>query len=328
MENLSISPPEGADGDRDAPAYRSGVAARLAGLPVETLRVWERRYGLSATPRSLRGQRLYSAAQVRRLGMLKQLVDQGHPIGVLAGLSLEQLEDLAGAAGGTGTAAGPLRIAVVGRNLARRMQADRRGDHGLDVQRSCDDLEHAAAALAGVSAEALVVELSELDDSAVPLIVAARDALAVSAVIVLYRFCASATIRQLRMNGCLVARVPAELGELTLLCRTAMAGKSVLPAAPQRLVVAPRRFNDDVLSTVTNASSTLQCECPRHLADLLLMTGSFERYSAQCASRNEADAQLHKDLEHAAGLARTVLEAAMERLARAEGLSLPDMEAT
>src|SRR5436305_1793865 len=25
--------------------YRSGVAARLAGLPVETLRVWERRYG-------------------------------------------------------------------------------------------------------------------------------------------------------------------------------------------------------------------------------------------------------------------------------------------
>ena len=38
--------------------------------------------------------------------------------------------------------------------------------------------------------------------------------------------------------------------------------------------------------------------------------------------RNEADAQLHRDLEHAAGLARTVLEAAMERLARAEGLPL------
>jgi hypothetical protein len=34
---------------------------------------------------------------------------------------------------------------------------------------------------------------------------------------------------------------------------------------------------------------------------------------------------LHKDLEQAAALARTVLEAAMERLARAEGLSLPGL---
>ncbi|HEY0490322.1 MAG TPA: hypothetical protein VGD30_12465 [Telluria sp.] len=56
------------------------------------------------------------------------------------------------------------------------------------------------------------------------------------------------------------------------------------------------------------------------------MSGSFERYSAQCASRNEADAQLHKQLEYAAGLARTVLEAAMERLARAEGMPLPGMD--
>ncbi|PJI53093.1 hypothetical protein CTI14_33225, partial [Methylobacterium radiotolerans] len=41
--------------------YRSGVAARLAGLSPETLRVWERRYNLSDVERSARGQRLYSA---------------------------------------------------------------------------------------------------------------------------------------------------------------------------------------------------------------------------------------------------------------------------
>jgi len=67
--------------------YRTGAAARLAGLPVETLRVWERRYSLSDAERSERGQRLYSAEQVARLGLLKQLVDQGHSIGVLAGLN-------------------------------------------------------------------------------------------------------------------------------------------------------------------------------------------------------------------------------------------------
>ena len=50
--------------------YRSGVAARLAGLSPETLRVWERRYNLSGAERSARGQRLYSAELVRLLIML------------------------------------------------------------------------------------------------------------------------------------------------------------------------------------------------------------------------------------------------------------------
>lgn len=314
------------NGDKSAPAYRSGVAARLAGLPVETLRVWERRYALSDTSRSDSGQRLYSAAQVRRLGLLKQLVDQGHPIGQLAGLRLEELEALIGSAGASQhVAGGRMRVAVVGQNLVRRIAADRRENGGLDVQRSCDDLTQAVALFEGAHVDALLVELSELDNVAVPLIVAARDALGISAVVVMYRFCASATIRELRAQGCLVARVPAELGELMQLCRTAMAGKPPLPAAPARSQVAPRRFNDEVLTAITNASNTLQCECPRHLAELLMMTGSFERYSAQCANRNEADAQLHQDLEHAAGLARTVLEAAMARLARAEGMSLPEI---
>lgn len=313
--------------DQQSPAYRTGVAARMAGLPVETLRVWERRYGLSDTSRSDRGQRLYSAAQVRRLGMLKQLVDQGHPIGVLASLPIEQLEELAGTgAAGAVLPTGPVRVAVVGRNLHRRIVAERRDDMGLDVERSCDDLAQAPAALEGAVVDVLLIESSELDDGAVPGILAARDALAVEAVVVLYRFCPSTTIRNLRAQGCLVARVPAELGELMLLCRSALAGKPLLPAAPVRPAVAPLRFNDDVLAAITNASSVLQCECPRHLADLLLMTGSFERYSAQCASRNEADAQLHRDLEYAAGMARTVLEAAMERLARAEGLKLPGID--
>ena len=53
------------------------------------------------------------------------------------------------------------------------------------------------------------------------------------------------------------------------------------------------------------------------------MLGSFERYSAQCASRSQSDAQLHRELGHAAGLARSVLETAMERLVLAEGLPMP-----
>ena len=319
VNNQVVSPAqEGA-----VPSYRSGVAARLAGLPVETLRVWERRYGLSDTNRSPHGQRLYSADQVRRLGLLKQLVDQGHPIGSLATLPVEQLEALSVPARVNGAGlAGPVRIAVIGAGLGRRLAAGGRDVVELDVSGGCDRLEAAGTALDAVRAEVLVVELSELDDSAVPLIVAARDTVHATAALVLYRFCASATIRELRSRGCLVARVPAEMGELALLCRAALEGRRLPDSRPAPQTIAPRRFDDKTLAMYAAVNNKLQCECPRHLADLLMMVVSFERYSAQCASRNVEDAELHLELEHAAGTARTILEVAMERLARAEGLDV------
>ncbi|MFC5459745.1 MerR family transcriptional regulator [Massilia niabensis] len=306
--------------------YRSGAAARLAGLPVETLRMWERRYSLSDAERSERGQRLYSAEQVARLGLLKQLVDQGYAIGILASLAPEQLQAMlaAGAAGARATA-GPVPVVLAGAALSRRVAAER-SLPGLDVRASCARLEQVAEQGAGSGAQVLVVELSELDDTALAPIAAARAASGVAATVVLYRFCPSATIRALRAQGCLVTRVPADLGELALLCRAALAGQGV--ASPQgrtapATAVAPPRFDDDALAAMTAASNRLSCECPRHLSDLLMMLFSFERYSAQCANRNPEDARLHAQLELAAGQARMVLEEAMEALAIAEGLPLP-----
>jgi len=44
-------------------------------MPVATLRVWERRYDVTRAALSASGQRLYSADDVRRLALLKQLGD-------------------------------------------------------------------------------------------------------------------------------------------------------------------------------------------------------------------------------------------------------------
>jgi MerR family transcriptional regulator, light-induced transcriptional regulator len=302
------------------PSYRSGVAARLAGLSVETLRVWERRYGLSDTERSEHGQRLYSAEQVNRLRQLKHLVDQGHPIGLIATLSAEQLQELTGTSAPGPNAAAPVRVALVGHSLKERLAASGRNGMSLDVRCSCGSLEQAASVLSGASAEVLVIELSELDDSAIPSIIEARAAAKVQAVVVLYRFCSSATIRQLRMHGCLVARVPADPGELVTLCRTALVGERVVFDPDNGEEPVPPRFDIDALTTLSTASNKVGCECPRHLAEILLTVGSFERYSAQCASRNEEDMLLHQELGRAAGQARGILEEAMARLVRAEGL--------
>lgn len=310
--------------DGATPAYRSGVAARLAGLPVETLRVWERRYGISDTSRSAHGQRLYSDAQVRRLRLMKQLVDQGHPIGALAHLSLEQLGALA-VVPASRSAAQPMRVGLVGQALLRRLVGGGRELIALDIVAQCSDLDGVAAAMSGAGAEVLLIEIAELDDSVVAALVALRQQLGVTCV-VLYRFCASATIRQLRAHGCFVARAPSDVAEIVLLCQAALASVSA-PAAQAPMTghgaPAPRRFDDQALALLAAASNSVLCECPRHLSDILLMLNSFERYSEQCATRTPADALLHEQLKHAAGSARVLLENALERLARADGLPLP-----
>lgn len=62
---------------KDKPTYNIGVVARLTGIPVATLRAWERRYGFPDLQRSAGGQRLYSDEDVNALRWVKARVDSG-----------------------------------------------------------------------------------------------------------------------------------------------------------------------------------------------------------------------------------------------------------
>ncbi|HYW45371.1 MAG TPA: MerR family transcriptional regulator [Bryobacteraceae bacterium] len=74
--------------------YPIRAVAKLTGIPVDTLRAWERRYHAVTPDRSARG-RQYSDAEVRRLLLLRTAVDGGHAIGQVAALSDAELQDLA-----------------------------------------------------------------------------------------------------------------------------------------------------------------------------------------------------------------------------------------
>ncbi|MVW70735.1 MerR family transcriptional regulator [Bordetella sp. 15P40C-2] len=213
---------------------------------------------------------------------------------------------------------GPIHLAGIGAALPHRIAARGRESLDMEIVHQGASLEQTGLPSPGARIDVLVIEQSELHESAVPSILEARHACAGASLLVLYRYCASATIRRLRSQGCLVARIPADNSELISLCRSALSGER-LPDEPA-VEVPDLKFDEAALMAIMAAGSGLKCECPRHLADLLMMVGSFERYSAQCASRNEDDALLHKSLEHAAGQARAILERAMERLVRAEGL--------
>lgn len=80
------------------PQFTIAAVEREVGLSKDVLRVWERRYGFPAPSRDRNDERLYPADQVRRLRVVKRLMDQGHRPGRLMARSTEELERLASAA--------------------------------------------------------------------------------------------------------------------------------------------------------------------------------------------------------------------------------------
>jgi len=74
----------------DRPVYMIGIAAELAGMHPQTLRVYERR-GLVTPKRTARGTRLYSQADVELLLRIQALSDEGFNLtGVERVLAMEQ----------------------------------------------------------------------------------------------------------------------------------------------------------------------------------------------------------------------------------------------
>ncbi len=373
-ENESVNEP--------APRYRSGAVARMVRMPVATLRIWERRYHVTAPATTATGHRLYSGADVQRLALLKQLTDLGHAIGSVATLDMTALREVAAthartmatprranAAAASFAAPPPWRVAVVGAALARRLQHAAvlpQLGRALGVVGPFDSLAEAmeaaeATRAAGSSpssadeamsadtepqaqarpqpqAETLLVHIAGLHDGSLQDLQQAAHAFGARRIAVIYGFAAASASDALMAAGVTLLREPQ--GEAALAAWLRGLGEeaaSHLPQAPLAplpalsdamlwagAVAPPRRYDDATLSDFAGLSTTIACECPRHVAEILMQLSHFEAYSAQCATRNMADAALHAYLGQVAGAGRALFESALERLAIHEGLVLSD----
>ena len=62
--------------DRHTPLYMIGVAAQLAGVHPQTLRIYEQK-GLVSPQRTSGNTRMYSQADIERLQLINELTDEG-----------------------------------------------------------------------------------------------------------------------------------------------------------------------------------------------------------------------------------------------------------
>ncbi|MDJ0807007.1 MAG: MerR family transcriptional regulator [Gammaproteobacteria bacterium] len=68
--------------------------SRIAGIPKDLLRMWERRYGYPTPARDDNGDRVYTDEQLSKLLVIRQLLDQGKRPGKLMGLDIRELRSL------------------------------------------------------------------------------------------------------------------------------------------------------------------------------------------------------------------------------------------
>ena len=103
------------------PLYAIGTVARLTGLKPDTLRVWERRYGLGASHKSPSGRRQYTQADLEHLQLVAELVKTGTRIGEIASAGRKTLEIMLRRNGDPGTRldAGKPSVLFVGTQLCR-----------------------------------------------------------------------------------------------------------------------------------------------------------------------------------------------------------------
>jgi DNA-binding transcriptional MerR regulator len=79
---------------KDETLFSMRVVTRMSGLTADTIRKWEQRYG-AVQPRRTKGNtRKYTASDVRRLALLREITSRGPSIKEVAGLEEPELEKL------------------------------------------------------------------------------------------------------------------------------------------------------------------------------------------------------------------------------------------
>jgi DNA-binding transcriptional MerR regulator len=321
--------------DEGAPnEYTIGAVARMTGLSTQVIRAWERRYEAVVAARTDKGRRIYCPEHVEKLSLLKALTDRGSPISAVANLDadtlrqrVEEMDQIAAR-----PLAGKVRVAVLGAFLPSLLEGELLDAFPIDLVASGADPRRVGADARNLAPDVLVVEAINLNDRLVrQLIKLAADSRA-GQTIVAYGFGRSKDEKALLDAGMRLLKTPVSDDELAVAILAAaanVAGQAgAVTATPVERIEATgdspsrRRYDERQLLRLARIETGVDCECPRHVAEILKTLTAFEIYSAECEDRNEEDAALHAYLHLQTAHARALMESALDRLVEVENIEL------
>jgi DNA-binding transcriptional MerR regulator len=297
--------------------------ARLTGLKPDTLRVWERRYGLGASQKSGNGRRLYTQTDLEHLQIISSLLSSGLRIGDIASMESKTLTALAARQEIPDTdSPGELRPRVVFAGVTlcswlRRHPACLSHLDVLTLAVSPDELLRGEEKQLE-SVDILVLEYTKLEAGQLEIIEQIRQRAGAVPTAVLYETGSAHSLRALSNLGIVGASLPLDTSVYAAMMKQLRAALDTawgqghigkLAAAQARL------FSDTELATLVgdtaNETDGLACGCKKHLSGLIRMLAEFEDYSRDCGAENWEAATTHACIYTYTNRARWLMEKAL-----------------
>jgi DNA-binding transcriptional MerR regulator len=322
-------------------SYRIGAVSQTTGIPVSTLRIWEKRYRAFSPIKSPGNHRIFNESDISKALLLKQLSQQGHAISSIAGMNVDQLRRISNQSihpkallqknnrdENTVTF-----VAVVGQSMANRIESKQFKrliqDNPLKVSHVFQNIEDTLSIDIPSQPSVLLVKVNSLQPQIQNTLQELKKKHVFEQTIVVYNFATEAMVQALKWAGIVVRREPIADTELADLLQSVLFVDSTRAQefGTGGSIITARKFSETTLSRVASISTNVLCECPRHVAELISQLASFEEYSQECLNKSPEDAHLHSYLQSISGSARCLFENALEKIATHEGIDLSERSA-
>lgn len=187
------------------------------------------------------------------------------------------------------------------------------------------NLQELTAKLPTMQPDAIAVDLETLGENPIAQLAELKKQSNTATILVIYAFAKWSFVEQLRNEGYRVVKAPISMRVLNanlldLIVKNL--SKSSQPSVQPVVAIKPKRYSKKQLGKLQEIRSIVDCECPNHVADIVLSLGMFEDYSENCKNKNAADAQIHRMLYEKTAKARTIMEEALEKLCEHEKIDL------
>ncbi len=216
-----------------------------------------------------------------------------------------------------------LRAAIIGAQFAG--QLSKRSLENVEVVWLGTSPDRFIAEVPALKPSVVIVDLAEFGEDADERLRGALERIGAELNIVTYSFARRALIRSLQSQQVRVLQSPITL-EVLQAHLAPLVIRNVLQSARKELSMdpspVPPRFSREQLGKLMEVASSVQCECPNHLAQVVERLQAFEAYSKDCENKNDADRAIHAALYKASAGARLEMEKALELLIKHENLSL------
>ncbi len=217
-----------------------------------------------------------------------------------------------------------VRCAFLGAQFAGQLSL--RHPEGFEAVWTGTDAARFEREVPALKPDVIVLDAGHLDDAdaAVRRLI---DACGAELCIVTYSYARRALLRALQSLQVRVLQSPitidmlrAHLGPL-IVRRNLEAPKKEMSTI-DATAPAPVRYTREQLGRLMEVTSSIECECPNHLAQLVERLQSFEAYSKDCESKDDADRAIHTQLYRVSASARAEMETALAALIVHEKIEL------